>query len=244
MFKKIWYALCTTCRPGRSSTVRLTFPMLTVALAFFGAAVLLEDKSYITISSSVESVSEGDAFFLTVAAVAHTPVNTVDIVIEYPEERMDIESVDTGQSVITLWAEDPYAEDGKIFIRGGTFRKGFVGEHHLVRIRARAVDAGSVNVQTGNVRFLAGDGLGTEVPVVTVGTEKSQFYITNSEGEISGTVEVVIVTDIDGDGKVTLSDLSRFMSAWGSQEVKYDFNGDGRMSFRDFGIILADSFFK
>jgi hypothetical protein len=67
---------------------------------------------------------------------------------------------------------------------------------------------------------------------------------TKNDAGIVGTVTVRIVTDIDGDGSVSLADLSRFMTAWASKTEVYDFSGDGRMTFRDFAIILADSFFK
>ena len=60
-----------------------------------------------------------------------------------------------------------------------------------------------------------------------------------------GDIRVIkIISDIDGDGTVTLKDVSIFMAAWRNQDVIFDFNGDGKMTFRDFGIILSDSFFK
>jgi hypothetical protein len=63
-------------------------------------------------------------------------------------------------------------------------------------------------------------------------------------GNFVGEVIVYIVTDIDGDGTVSLSDVARFLSAWRVKDAVYDFNGDGQMTFRDFGIILSDSFFR
>jgi len=55
---------------------------------------------------------------------------------------------------------------------------------------------------------------------------------------------MIVNPDLDNDGKVTLKDVSIFMSNWHSKAVIYDFNGDGRMNFIDFSIILARAFFS
>ena len=71
------------------------------------------------------------------------------------------------------------------------------------------------------------------------------IYDENTSLESIGVnVAIKIITDIDGDGKVSLKDISAFMAAWANKDVSYDFNGDGKMTFRDFSIILADFFFK
>jgi hypothetical protein len=51
-----------------------------------------------------------------------------------------------------------------------------------------------------------------------------------------------LATDIDGNGQINLVDVSAFMGAWTSQNRIFDFNGDGRMTFRDFSILLAAVF--
>ena len=48
----------------------------------------------------------------------------------------------------------------------------------------------------------------------------------------------------DNHKDVDVSDIQAFMSAWRTGVVVYDFSGDGRMTFRDFAILLSDSFFK
>ena len=71
-----------------------------------------------------------------------------------------------------------------------------------------------------------------------------KIFVSGEEGVISGEVEIKFVTDIDGDGDIDLGDLSAFMAAWFLGNKVYDFNGDGKMTFSDFSIILSDSFFK
>lgn len=244
MLKRIWYALCTTCKPHSSSTVRFAFPLVALALLLTSAAVITQGESYLVLEAEPRSVRAGDTFFVNVSVVAHTPINAVDIVLSFPSEQMRVVGVDTGESVISLWTEEPYAENGKVYMRGGTFRGGFVGEHHIGRVRAEAVESGSAEVQTSRVTFIAGDGEGTEINAAEKADGKTRIYITNEDGSLVGEAHVQIITDIDGDGEVGLSDIAAFMSAWRSQSRVYDFNGDGSMTFRDFGILLADSFFK
>lgn len=244
MLSKIWYTLCFSCRKNRSKTVRLAFPFVIIAAVLASAAILSEKQSYISINTEPPSVREGDVFFINIKAHASIPVNAVDIVLEYPELQIEVTGVDTGKSVITLWAEDPYAKNGSVYLRGGTFGKGFIGDHTIARIRAKAIQSGTAYVSTDSVRFVAGDGKGSEVKTEDAGLNKSKVYIANADGSLVGTASVKIITDVDGDGDVDLADISAFMAAWFKKDVTFDFNADGRMTFRDFSILLADSFFK
>jgi hypothetical protein len=111
----------------------------------------------------------------------------------------------------------------------------------------RALSTGLGTFEAKDVVLLAGDGSGTPVTVSESLDSSVSFFVydENTEpSEIAVHVKVKIVTDINGDGKVTLADISAFMGAWGSKKATYDFNSDGKMTFRDFSIILADYFFK
>lgn len=216
--------------------------VLSTALVLGLAAVVSDKGSFITIETPSETVTTGQDFFITVKVTAHTPVNAIDIALSYPQNRLEIESIDTGTSVITLWAEEPKAEGGIITLRGGTFKRGFLGEHTVARIRAVAKESGLAYVRTSEARLVAGDGLGTEVVVRESGSS-AEVTVSGEPGTLVATGELTIVTDIDGDGKVDIRDISAFMAAWFTREKTFDFNGDGRMTIRDFSILLADSFF-
>ncbi len=226
-------------------TVRYAFPIVALTALFAGlAAVTTQNTSYITITTSQTNVREGETFTIEVKAYAHVPVNAVDIVIDYPENQMKIQGVDTGTSVITLWTEDPYARDGKVYLRGGVFQKGFLGEHTIGRIRAEATATGLAYVNLDSAALVAGDGMGTTVQVEKISDTQTRIYVSAADGSLEGTASIEIVTDLDGDGSVDLADISAFMGAWFSKSKTFDFNGDGRMTFKDFSILLADSFFK
>jgi len=255
LIQRVYNWITAPYRHNKSRTVRYAFPLLFATAAFLGASVIdSETQSYITIESSESSVRAEELFTIDVYVSAHVPVNAVDINLTFPEAQIEILGIDTGESVITLWTEQPYVENNSVILRGGTFRKGFQGEHLIATINARANASGLATFEVSDVVLLAGDGSGSSVPVTENENELAKLYVANSDGTfttraqngsgIEATVTVRIVTDIDGDGKVTLADISRFMAAWNSKNEVYDFSGDGRMTFKDFAIILADSFLR
>lgn len=247
MWKALWKLLFPEYHKAKQfRTVRLAFPLVIVTALIAGFAnVISENASFVTIETKTPIVQRDQEFFIEVSVTAHVPINAIDLVIDYPENRIVIDSIDIGTSVITLWTEEPYAENGNIYLRGGTFRKGFIGEHTIARIKVHATESGEARLSIKDSEFIAGDGLGTEIESVE-NSEKNiaRVYVSGDDGLISGEVEITFVTDIDGDGEIDLKDISAFMSAWFTKSKVYDFNGDGRMTFRDFSIILADSFRK
>lgn len=254
-YRSILYVFCSTCRQRKSRTVRYAFPFVLGALAIVGAVtVTSDDQTIVEVESSKANVRAGETLELDVYVTAHKPVNAVDISVAVPTAQLEVMGIDVGESVITLWTEDPYTEDGTVFLRGGTFRKGFLGRHLIATINARAKETGLAYVTVTDSLLLAGDGDATEITAAANPSEEVKLYIAQEDGtflsgdEAGGTfeasAEVKIVSDIDGDGNVTLQDISQFMAGWRSQTTIYDFNNDGRMTFTDFAIILAHSFLK
>jgi hypothetical protein len=246
MFRKFKNIFRIKNNEKKFSTVHYAFPIVIVSTIFAGlAAVISDSSSYVTISTPVTSTVRDQEFFITVAVTAHVPINAIDLNIAYSEDTLEILSIDTGRSVITLWTETPYARDGKIFLSGGTFRKGFLGEHEVARIKARAKEAGDARLFVSNTQFIAGDGQGTVVESSQRdGNNEVQIVVLGDSGVIKGEATISIITDTNGDGKVDIRDISAFMTAWFTRSSTYDFNHDGKMTFRDFSILLADSFFR
>lgn len=233
----------------RRGTVRFMFPAVLAFAALLGAASVIDSErtSYVRLEASETTVEAGGRFSIDVYANAHVAVNAVDITLQFESNSVEVLAVDRGQSVITIWTEDPIIEADRVVLRGGTYRRGFIGEHKIATVDLRAKVTGQQSFSATNVMLLAGDGAGSTVSTSEVndGTVNLFIYDENTTPESIGVdVSVRLVTDIDGDGQVTLRDISAFMAAWNDASVQYDFNGDGRMTFRDFSIILADYFFK
>lgn len=226
-------------------TVRIMFSVLTVAL-FLGASVIGSNQvSYIKLVPSETIVAEGSRFSLDIFAFAHVPVNAVDITINFRPGSVEVLGVDRGQSVLTIWTEDPVIAKDKVTLAGGTFRRGFVGEHRIATLELRALKPGNSEFIVTEAELLAGDGRGTPVRVVESNNSAVEFLIYDENTDsatIGAAVNLAVVTDLDGDGKVTLRDVSAFMASWFSRDMVYDFNDDGLMTFRDFSIILASVF--
>jgi hypothetical protein len=235
-------------RQRKPGTVRTMFSFATLAFLLGAALITSTEASYIKLKASKSAVEAGERFSIDVYAYAHVPVNAVDVTLKFEETALDVLSVDKGQSVLTIWTQEPVVEGDEVVLRGGTFRKGFLGEHKIATIELEAKQSGESEMVAENVVLLAGDGKGTPVTVAESNDSTLSVYVydENEDPEnIAVNVTVDIKTDIDGDGYVGIRDVSAFMGAWSSSSVGklYDFNNDGKMSFKDFSIILADAFF-
>ena len=141
--QRILYKFCHTCGAKRSRTVRYAYPLIFTTISLIGAAVILpDDASYVRITSNASEVKSGEEFTIDVYAGAHVPVNAVNIELKYFEDLIEIKSINTGKSVITIWTQEPYTESGKVILSGGTYRKGFIGEHLIASIKAEAKTSG------------------------------------------------------------------------------------------------------
>ena len=223
------------------------FPVVIGGAAFLVASAITSgDASYIRLESSVKTVEAGERFSVAVYAFAHVPVNAVDVTLTFDPKSVSVLGVDRGDSVITLWAEDPKVTNNRITLRGGTYKRGFLGDHILGRIELQAVTTGQALFSTADVLLLAGDGTGDAVKTGTALDSTTSVFIFDENmdpGNIAAAIGVSVITDVDGDGSVALKDISIFMASWRTKDTIYDFNGDGRMTFRDFSILLADYFF-
>ena len=249
-FRRVLNKVFPTLGLKNSPTVRYAFSFLFVFAAIASIAAVSSSKgSYVKVVPSANMVEVGTQFTLEVYVFADAPINAVDLSVLYPEAQVEVLGIDKGESVITLWTEEPNVKDGAVILRGGTYKRGFVGEHKIATINLKAKTAGSAQFLAGTVNLLAGDGKGTSVKADTSRAKITTNVYAAGEKPVGnmtleGEVSFLVITDIDGDGAVTLTDISSFMANWTSQERKFDFNNDGQMTFRDFSIILFDYFTK
>ena len=244
--RQLCAVLFPTLQLRNSRTVRYAFSFLFLFATVLGmAAVATKSASSVRLVSTATSVEEGSAFSVDVFVYASVPVNAVDIILSFPADQVEVLGIDKGESVITLWPEDPHVEGSNVILRGGTYKKGFVGEHKIATIKVKAKAAGEAKFLTSAVRLLAGDGKGSDVGVDNSTAMVQTAIVHPGEAPavtVAGKVAVIVATDVDGDGRVSLTDISAFMASWAIQGATYDFNNDGVMSLSDFSILLSDYF--
>lgn len=225
-------------------TIRTTFSISLLGL-LLTASVIGTDTSHLKLQVSDTLIAEGERFAVEVIAVANTPVNAVDVTVQYDSDLLEIVSIDRGNSVLTIWTDDPIVDGDEIILRGGTFRRGFIGEHNIATIEFLPKQSGATTFTLTDVLLLAGDGAGTPIETADSLYSSVDTFIYDDMTDLS-TVAIArernALTDVDGNGRVDLVDVSAFMGAWANRERVYDFNGDGRMTFRDFSILLARVF--
>lgn len=240
--KRLLYRLSFVFTKRQSRTIHYAFPVLLTSITLLGASLLMPtDASYIRIEVDKNTISPGENFALDVYVGAHIPVNAINIEVTYPKDTSEVVGIDTGESVITIWTKEPYIDNNKVIFSGGTYRKGFLGEHLIGTINLKAKEEGRYSFEAKDIQLFAGDGSGSEVIVTDSGQASLALTVGTHGGAVNANVEVVTFVDINGDGKVSMLDIMAFMAAWSGQSKKYDFNGDNRMTFKDFGIILAKS---
>lgn len=247
--KKLVYWFSSYFRPHQRGPVRRMFSggiFATLAIGLLAAVSLTSQSTTISIQQpgGTETVTVGEPFQIEVRIDAEEPINAVEIDLLYPEQYMEVEQIRDGESVLTIWTEEPSAADGVIHARGGTFRRGFIGDHRIFAFTARATQVGSFRIYPQQIRLLAGDGNGTEIDLGADAVPALELTALAGYGDSPTVGDATIMRgiDINGDGQVSMQDISIFMAAWGGRETIYDFNGDNRMSFTDFSVILARYF--
>lgn len=250
-YKRILFLFCTLCRPQQRGPVKQIFSVgMVAALLTAGTFAFMQNErvqNEVIITSTTDSVLVGKPFFVDVLVDAADDVNAVDLEIDYPDTHLTVDNLREGESVLTIWTEEPTAQNGRITLRGGTFRRGFSGEHMIIRIRGIATRPGRIDFTFATADLVWGDGEGSQVSSDNIKQrELSVQAVSSEEAESEGVLQALqtddLRTDLTGDRQVMMADISVFLQAWGSEDMMYDFNGDGRMNFQDFSIILADYF--
>jgi len=227
-------------------TVRYMFPaMLGTILLLSASSMSGVGQSYVYLTSNASTIAVGEIVSVVVGVSAHTPINAVDITLDFPADKVEVFSVDRGQSVLTIWTQEPVITNNSVKLTGGTFKRGFIGQHQIATVKFRTKATGQYSMTAEKITFVAGDGAGTPVIASKKPTNSValfNFDETTSAEQIKIAIARGMTTDVNQDGQVTLQDISAFMGAWNNQSQVFDFNNDGKMTFKDFSILLADFF--
>ncbi|MEK7639283.1 MAG: dockerin type I domain-containing protein [Patescibacteria group bacterium] len=202
------------------------------------------------IEPSGGTIAVGEDFKVDIIVESREPVNVFKGLLSFDPTVLAITSIDYNTSAADLWAERPWFSNGEgtlNFIGGTTRPGGFTGTEKLISITFTAKASGKAKMVMTDVRILKHDGLGTDSVLAT--PLDSIFTIAPEELEKSTKLETSLIgptvvvtdtpptTDLNGDGKQTILDVSIFMSDLASQNRQSDFNGDGKVDLADLSIL-------
>ena len=178
-----------------------------------------------------DTFTVGDA--ITVALVVDTKgvsINAVGGNITYSSDNVEIIDISTTDSIINYWVQEPRFSNasGTASFSGVVLSPGFTGSAgNIITLSFKAKRAGKTSIDITDAQVLANDGLGTNILTdVVPGT----LVVKDKQTQRM---------DINGNGKVDLSDASILISYWGTSDAKSDLNGDGIVNLKDLSILAA-----
>lgn len=197
-------------------------------------------------------VTPEETFRVNVVVESSVPVNVFSGELLFDNEVLQVDSIDYNTSIADLWAEEPWFENGEgtlSFIGGTTKEGGFRGNADLMTITFRAEREGEGSLIIKDAVILRHDGLGTNAPIeepidalFTVEKEaliESETVLRKDDVESEYlVVETIVSTDLNGDGKQSIRDISIFMLNMAGNDPLYDFNTDGTVDTKDLSILL------
>ena len=196
-------------------------------------------------------VVAGETFQIKIIVDASVPANVFAGEINFNPEIMTIKSIDYNTSIADLWAELPWYSNGAgtLNFAGGTTKPGgFFGTGDLITVTFQTKETGVDNLTFKNVQILQHDGLGTKAPtknpidaLFTVQEQVEANTISRSSTVDTSVLSIVKkrpATDLNNDGKQSVTDISIFMADLLTNDRRSDFNLDGKVNTKDLSIII------
>jgi len=238
-------------------------PVSLVASAFVGfvtvMSLLLVPTVSITSTSMYlqplqKTVVIGETFTVDVVINTTLPANVFAGELQFDTTTLEVASIDYNTSIADLWAEEPWYSNGAgtlNFIGGTTQKGGFAGTGTLITITFKAKAYGAGTLYIDNAHILHHNGLGTDLPLVApldaIFTIKATSTTTPGVNLLSEEVATSVYeivrelpsTDLNGDGKQNISDVSILLLNIGTEDLRYDLNLDKVVDLKDFNIVLG-----
>ncbi len=190
---------------------------LFLALAsIFGLAIHNNDETRLILEPTSNSINKGDIFITQLLLESSTPVNAVQAEIKIDPNLLEIVNVDYKNSVLNLWVHEPVykSENNAIVFAGGiTKPDGFTGQEKILTLTLKAKEIGEGRIEILNSSVLKHDGSGTNANARIVNAD---YNIRNPEFISSHNIKENQPTkygsDLNGDGKFNLTDVSLFFA--------------------------------
>lgn len=221
---------------------------LFAVISTFVASVFISDQrpADMRIEPIDATITIGEPITLAIVVESNQPANAFTGELVFDNTHFVVEDIRYNTSIADLWAAEPWynRSENSIYFAGGTTKPGgFIGTGVLLQVTLRALETGDTALALSQVRILAHDGLGSDLAVQT--SIDAVFTATGAVNEtyiepVSKPGVVSIVPDgqdldINGDGKLSFQDISVLLLQLNSNDLRYDFNGDGIIDWSDVG---------
>lgn len=159
-------------------------------------------------------------------------INAVAGTVTFPQDKLEMASTSKTNSIISLWVEEPSLNtaSGTITFSGIVPSPGFTGQSgQIINVSFKVKGSGAATIDVKDAQVLANDGLGTNILTEVVPSNLTLVSPISQK-----------VVDINGDGKVDLSDVSVLISHWGvAKGSRFDLSGDGIVDIKDLSILIS-----
>jgi hypothetical protein len=233
-------------------------PQALIATAFFGLITVIslailpdgtKPEADMRITSERHVVAVGETFEIKIEVESIVPVNVFAGELRFNGEVISVKSIDYNTSIADIWAELPWYSngDGTLNFSGGTtLPGGFQGTDSIINVTFEALKEGDGVIYINEPKILRHDGRGTDSQLAE--SVNSVFKIVDDNNnlieKINESTNLIVAkelpsTDLNGDGKQSLADISIFMLNFGTYNILYDFNLDGKVNIQDLNILLT-----
>jgi hypothetical protein len=194
----------------------------------------------------------GEVIPIAITVEAPVPVNAFMGELVFSTDTFEVVSIEYNTQLADLWVTEPWYSkaDNVVYFAGGTTRiGGFTGTDTLLTVYLRSTKTGATALSLRNMRVLAHDGFGTDVPLkepvdVLFTSERIQAQSTVlTDTEQTETYTIIPsppVYDLNTDGKVSFADVGILLLNLGSADSRYDFNRDGTINQTDLTLLLEN----
>jgi hypothetical protein len=141
----------------------MRFILFILCSFFVSQAALAADVSVYT---NADTVIAGDIVAVTIRLTSFERTNAVTGNVWFDANRFSVVSINHGQSVVTLWVSRPLERELGVVSFSGITPGGFQGaDGDLFTIYLQAKQTGTTTISLHDMRVLAHDGLGSDLPV-------------------------------------------------------------------------------
>lgn len=224
-------------------------------IAILGITVIpieIKPTTDIRIEPTNKAVVVHEIFEIEVIVESSVPVNVFAGELHFNPDVLMVKSIDYNTSIADLWAVLPWYSngDGTLNFGGGTtLKNGFQGTDTLIKVTFETLREGEGIISMNTPRVLLHNGLGTDAqlpkPIDAILTVRKAFsdeenlVIMSTKGTSYTVAQKIPSTDLNGDGKQSIADISIFMLNIAGNNSRYDFNLDGQVDLKDLNILLG-----